>query len=350
MKYILLLFAALCFNLLFSCTEDKNDQGTLNDDQRRIQDGVLSLQENNYILLTDLQQEIGQKEAVDSVLAAINSDPSVDWAKSNNQGIFIQYKNGIRGGIIFNGAIKNGGYIDRKMDLKSTPLREAENVSGTTNRRKFPVTKSSVYVSPVHDALGQDGEFSLLSTEIYLNATDYHDFKSIINKDASVEWFTGIDKYGIIIISGVGFNTKIDENNTETYLLTGEAVNESTSSKFWSEIKDGKLPLIYIQPGDMSDENYYWISPGFISKYNDLVSDTVFIYGGFSDSNLGNWPGIIGAGNNAFGGYMGYEGAIVYEAHYAWLADFMSNLTDLSIRQSMTCDDWIKGTTISKSF
>ncbi len=349
MKYSVIPASFLCLILLSGCPEDNNEPGILNDEQRQIQNEVLDLQQNSFSLLTDLQQEMSLSEAIDLVLDTINSDPSVDWAKSNKQGIFIQYKSGIKGGIFINNEMKVGEKIDPESGLKSKPIKGTNNLTGTSNQRKFPPTKNSVYVSPIYDALGSDEEFSILSTEIYLSTTDYSDLKRIINEAATVEWFTQVDKYGIIVISSDGFNTFIDDYNTETYLLTGETVNESTSAKFWSEIKDGLVPLIYTRPGEMGDENYYWISPGFITKYNDLVKDTAFIYGGFSNSFLGTWPAIIGTGSDKFGGYMGYEGSIMLETHYAWLADLMLNMTDLTASQSMTCDDWINGTTIRKS-
>lgn len=349
MKYCLIAAAFLCLILLSGCPEDNNDTGILNNDQRQMQNEVLDLQESSYLLLNDLQQEMSLPEAIDLVLEAINSDPSVSWARSNKQGIFIQYKSGIRGGIFINYGLKAGEKTDLESDLRSKPIKETNNLTGTANQRKFPSAKNSVFVSPIYEALGSDEEFSILSTDIYLSTTDYSDFKRIFNEAATVEWFTQIDKYGIIIISSEGFNTLIDDYNTETYLLTGETVNESTSAKFWSEIKDGSVPLIYIRPGDMSDENYYWISPGFISRYNDLVKDTAFIYGGFSNSFLGTWPAIIGTGTDKFGGYMGYEGSIIFDTHYSWLTDLMYNLTNLTTRQSMTCDDWIHGSTIDKS-
>ena len=177
MKYGIIAAAFPCLILLSGCPEDNNDTGILNDEQREIQNEVLALQKNSYILLTDLQQEMSFPEAIESVLAAIITDPSVDCAISNKQGIFIQYKSGIRGGIFFNYGQKVGEKINPENDLKSMPLKETNTLLGTKSRRKFPSNKNSVYVSPVHEAFGPEGELSLLFTETYLSTTAYNDFK-----------------------------------------------------------------------------------------------------------------------------------------------------------------------------
>lgn len=358
MKYKLLSASIICVVLLLSCTKDNNDSGSFTKKQKEMQEEVINLQSKSFNSLLDLLEDMDYEDAFDQVLEDINSDPSVDWAEINDQGIVIQYESGIRGGIYLKNIEEDDYDLDYDNDGEYSSVKKSEKIADNKGSRILPSKKRSLYISPDVNAFKTENDveedMKLLFVEGYLALTDYYEVDKMLNEDANLQLFTHLNDYGIIIITSTGFRTSSDQYDTEeVYMKTGEKVNETTSSVYWNDIENGDIPLIFaskslVDEGNATQgDNYYWITSGFITKYNDLGKDTLFIFGGFEDSFVGGWPGIIGAGTNQYGGYIGYEGCPYYAANFDWLLDFLYNATHID--NSITCGEWINGNTIEKS-
>ena len=88
--------------LLISCSSDDGGNPAappLNPEQEKMQTQVVTLQDARSSALVILLAQMDTIRALDSVAALFRADSSVSWAVAYHEGVAVQYKNGIRGGI-----------------------------------------------------------------------------------------------------------------------------------------------------------------------------------------------------------------------------------------------------------
>ncbi len=345
MKLFKLFTQLLCLIILFvSCNKDKNSSPSLTPVQREMQNNVLNLQQINYDLLVDLQDQTDSLSAIDSVVNMFLADTTVEWAKSNSQGIIVQYKSGIKGGIMLNSERYTG--IDPEID-EAPVASKTMDVNFKTGKGKstvkliVPPTERTLFICPIYKEFSLPADIIMDQHDEQFIKTHYWIPERDLDDHASLEKFTFLENYGVIIIYSHGLAWPDNDLILEVYLMTGEIVNELTSSRYWKYINDGIIPLIFAQ-----NSNYYYVSPEFITSYNNFERDTTLIYGGFCYSSLGTWATeMTGAGA---GGYFGYDWSVFSKASDLWERNLFENLTDTSLSKPMTCMEWMNGNTIGK--
>jgi hypothetical protein len=322
---------------IISCNKDKDETSQLTPEQEQIQTKILSIQSNNYNLFKDLIQDMDTLSAKDSVLNVFLADTSVDWARINDQGIAVQYNSGILGGLMIDPKmhpeIDTG---DLELYYDTLGLSKYKNVINlkSTSDYILPAHQRTLFICPVYNEFSTPVNILMDKYDEYFSKTRYWIPERDINDDASVEKFTFLENYGIVIIYTHGAVWPCEEEIWEVYIQTGEIVNGATSSRYWRYINTGLIPLIYVE-----DESYYFLSPRFITEYNNFAKDTTLIYGGFCYSALGSWPEeMINAGA---GGYFGYSWATFACMSDAWQSNLFRNLCDTTRGKPMSCNEWI---------
>ena len=95
--YLLLIF------ILSSCKEEENPVNSDNEKfVEEIKTVVVQFQESNYNNFENLLLQMDTTSAMNSIAQQISTNENVDWVETSAQGIAIQYKNGIRGGLFIN--------------------------------------------------------------------------------------------------------------------------------------------------------------------------------------------------------------------------------------------------------
>ncbi|MCB2206992.1 MAG: PKD domain-containing protein [Bacteroidetes bacterium] len=333
-QFLFLLSIAL---VIFSCkkSDDEPGPGWTDEDKSSYQQ-VINVQDEIGNNLDDWFQSMDSLDAINQAYEAFISDENVSSATINDQGIAVQYANGIRGGLFLNPRDED---LDKKSQLIVNPLGDenSSNLKSLVNQRKMILINPHYYQrSSLTDQIYTISRSNLQRAGINL-ATFYK------NEEATVDRFTELSGYGIIQIYSHGWAWPKKENITDIYLLTGETANEATSKKYWDDLKVGNIPIMKIGP-----HNKYFISQEFVSNYNDFSNDTVMFYGGFCFSFLGGWPDIID--NFADGAYMGFDWSVLTFFNANMSVNSMALMSDTSKTSPMNLEAWMNDPGVEKSF
>lgn len=326
---------ALSF-FLYGCNKEDNDSAdpvvieTVNN--------VLTIQEEAYEMLTQLLNTTDTSAAKDSVLNLLLRDPIVQNAGTNTQGIYIQYENGIRGGIIID-------FEDDPTDTVSPfEIDQAAHYKSGIRPDAVPAEERNAILNPHYYEREWYTQKILSTYDNRLPIGGFYEPEAHFNDDCSLEKFTFLENYGIIHIYSHGWAWPSSRNIIDVYLMTGENVNERTTNLYWKYIASGDIPLVILD----DETQKYFISPEFICDFNNFSDDSTLIYGGFCYSYLGNWPElIINAGAL---GYFGFNWSVMTKYNAKWARALVTDLTNTDRLIPMTVTDWFNDSRVKKSY
>ncbi len=319
--------------LIFLSTCEKNPTNhTFNPLVQEIQEQIIIPQELNANLFTTLTTSMDTLAAMDSVLNVFLQDSLVEWGEVSSQGIAIQYKNGIRGGI----------YIDPldfpEIDDENFKHNYISNVQSENNLNKnvIPSSKKTIFLNPSYWERKKWADPLINNYNLNLSKVQFENPDVYTNEQATLDIFTKLSGYGIVHIYSHGWSWPKKENIQEVYLLTGQEYSQLIVNNF---LEDCQNKDILITHSTKSKKNKLWISPNFIAKYNDFSADTSLVYGGFCYSNLGSWPTTIIETTKA-GGYFGFDWSVWTSKNAKWNFELIKSITDTSNGQANSTVDW----------
>jgi len=333
MKKICLLLSFTFTLFIAGCSEDDTSpaEPVSKVEAEKVFNEVVKPQEDNYNLLMNLFTQMDTVSAMDSVLKVFLKDPLVDWGTADKQGIAVQYKSGIRGGIFIEpkDSIKGKTFQPHHIDRLREKVRPI--------KKGVPGSKKTIILSASYE-----GSFMWWSYEVFQNWKDRFPFAGYqqpliyINENVTLERFTNLDDYGIIRLDSHGWAWPKKTNIKEVYFITGEPWSVITFYKYEPEIKSGEIPIIK----SSGSSNVLGLSPQFISEYNDFSGGNTLIYSGFCFSYLGSWPETMIHTAGA-GGYFGYDWEVRCSYDAIWCCDLFMDLTDKSKVPPLTTGDWM---------
>jgi len=339
-KLILFALSIVLFSTTFFWTScRKTDDEGWTDEEKASYEEVLNLQDEVSNNLDEWFLSMDSLDAIDMAYQYFVDNSSVSEATINNKGIAVQYANGIRGGLFLKGKL-----FDYKKSTAAESLVEDINainnlksiVNGHTMlQMDAAYSEFSYYTDQVHNLNNSN------LSRVGISITDY-----LKDSEVTVDRLTQLDGYGIIDMSGHGIPWPKESYITEIYYLTGESVNETTSKKYWDDIKTGSIPLVKTM--NFTHGTKYCVSPDFISSYNDFSNDTIFFYGGFCYSFLGGWPDII----NDFGdgAYLGFDWSVQGYHCANWDINSLALMSDTSKTEPINLEEWMNDGSVDKSY
>ncbi len=164
--------------------------------------------------------------------------------------------------------------------------------------------------------------------------------------DASLDRFTQLAGYGLIHIYSHGWAWPKNIHFSEVYLMTGEKASETTSAKYFDEIKNGTIKITETKTNDETWDNVYWISEKFIADHNDFSKDTILFYGGFCYSFLGTWPEIRNTFAN--GAYFGFSWRVLTSWNCSLARSLIAGLADTTLKPPVDTEEWFIYPTVKK--
>lgn len=337
---IFVLGILICGSLVFigSCKTDdpEPEGGTWTDEDKQSHDQVISTQDEVALKLDEWFQTMDSLNAIDQAYQAFVSNENVSLATINDQGIAVQYSNGMIGGILLNP-------LDGKDEVEE-PLLDGQVTGQENNLKSLVNQRKMILINPHYweRSYYTDQINSITNNNLGKVGMEISTFYK--NEEATVDRFTDLSGYGIIQIYSHGWAYPKKTNITEIYLLTGETANESTSKKYWDELKTGNIPIVKIA----GRQNHYLVSPEFITAHNDFSNDTILFFGGFCYSFLGGWPDIIDDFGD--GAYTGYDWSVYTHKNANWSVNSIFNLSDTTADQPITLNDWFNDPEVPKSY
>lgn len=302
-KIVIFYVLILTFNFIFiNCSKDENPVKPPETQSDLTYTHILEVQENLNNILTNLLTRLDTISALDSVRKLFLKDTLVSNAYFDDQGLNVQYKNGVRGGIFVDGA-DNEQVLDKPIKhQKNNNLKYLQKESLT-----IPTSKKVLFINPHY----HERSSLLFDVDFFVRYLDNFDMVKydIFNKldnDATLDVFANMSSYGYIHIYSHGRSWPNKTNLSEVYLLTGEKVSNATNNKYADDINAGN---IIIQFSRSTNANTYFINPTFIAKYNNFQESGSLIYGGFCFSFLGNWANQL-VTNAKAKVYMGFDWSV----------------------------------------
>jgi hypothetical protein len=315
---------------LWGCKKEDDEQPSAEEVQQI--DDALLLQEEMYELLNDLLQSGDTLSAKNQVANKIREDPMVELCGVNSQGVYIQYKSGIRGGIIidFEDIPEDTADPGESIELMSKNFVPPPHI--------VPPAKRTIILNPHYD---ERQYFTLKVLKTYDNYFPFAAFEKperYYGDECTVQKFAFLEDYGYVHIYSHGWAWPDRSDPMTVYLMTGEYVNNNTNFQYWTIIAKGDIPLVTID----EYSHKYFISPDFIAENNDFTDDTTLIYGGFCYSSMGNWPNImLDAGAGA---YVGFNWSVMTKWNAWWSRKLVKEMANPVRLVPLTIEKWFTST------
>lgn len=286
---------------------------------------ILSLQDTAMAAFNRLMSaHVDTAVAKDSLVRLFRADTSVSWAESGSQGVAVQYKSGIRGGI----------FLDPEDDPDETSWSGFKpgiypEITPRTKRLAFfnvhynerKVLADSI-IRGYNARLGKVG-FGLTTVRLGHDVT----LNRLMHLSDSA--------YGVIHIYSHGWAWPTKTAIQEVYLMTGERKTDALVDAWFDELQAKQLMIA----NTTSMGHVFFASPAFLATYNNFQKDTTLIYGGFCYSYLGSWPNtmtnIAGAG-----AYFGFDWKVRTRWNAYWSVNLFKYLTDTLEAAPWTVGRW----------
>lgn len=270
---------------------DGNETVELNEKQEQALTTVLTLQDYASDIMGNLfTSGMDTMTVIDSLANFFMSDTSIQNVWADSEGVEVDYKNGISGGIFV------GRY--NPIEMYGPPPDTLISVLSDDDLQK-PFYKYNSVVPTVKKSIIFDGAYPQfkVSADLIINAANsgfskvgIEPFTQHLDSNATIEVLSTLDQYGIIHIAGHGWRKRKSDGFAEdkvTYLLTGEKAElNKTYGELWNDILEKNV--IIVKYGHKK-ENRYWVSPKFVSDRNDFHNKNVFIYSGICSGARGGW-------------------------------------------------------------
>ncbi len=287
----------------------------------------------------DLQDSIAQSLLhwldVTDTTAALNSSRRllleaqdlVDTAYVNSQGIAIEFKTGMRGGIM----------IDALDGLPLVPEDAPTNASPSPEPKVVEIRPGSLralLLCPIYLERREIVDSLIESMGSDLARSGYGTFIKRLGKICTINHFNDLEGFGIIHIYSHGFVWPEDESHEEVYIMSSESA-EKLIRDYEDELLDGKLAPICI-PGR---GNIYFIGSSYISAQNNIEDFTPLVYFSFRNGINSNWTEKFYTELNA-GACVGVDGPLKADQNLGWSSGMYAALTDTSEEITTTLSEW----------
>lgn len=337
----LLLILSSCdiIDSIFGPRETENPTDT----QQQEINTVISIQNNTAAIMDNLfSSGLDILTVKDSIAKIFINDPSVKNVWINNEGIAVEYDNGIAGGI----------FIDRikhkKAGKKSNQMIQEMTGKKYDNKDLRTVKPiNSIYVgSAMSEFWSEDSLIIYGSRDHFAWASlPFFEYHAYTDNAATLEVYKSLYNFGVVHLSGHGWPWPVEPDSSkgfkEVYLLTGQEVsinNIPNLIDYWADILAQDIAIIYY---DEAKQNRCWIGPKFITTYNNFNTDSTStaIWGGFCYGFRGNWPKEL-VNNRGAKAYISYDWSVYGEEDAEWAVDFYSDMCWQSVQTPYTIDMW----------
>jgi len=265
---------------------------------------------------------------LESIAQALENDSSVDSVTVSEQGLAIQYENGMRGGIFVSP-------LDEDEPLEELPTDSLFKLGKQrrTVADNAPVKQALLLVVHYNERVQQSAK--ILSTySSYLPMAGF----SVAKKFGTVmlDDLCSLSNKEYIHIYSHGWAWPKSTSITDVYLMTNEEVSAATSQRYKSDLLSGDIIT-----ADYHGKRIYFVNSRFITKYNTFTKTLPLFYGGFCFSYLGSWSqSLFDAGVSV---YTGFTWAVNTNYNAFWartVAAYMADTGDTNYPRPMPLGYW----------
>ncbi|MGN7762458.1 S-layer homology domain-containing protein [Paenibacillus sp. 22594] len=292
------------------------------------------IENNTQVKLDQLVTEYGDlQKAKEATVTWLQTQADVENAGISGEGGSIWYllDTGILGGI--------SAAPENTKGLSSTVEEAASSNAFKANALMQSMEQTVATIGSKRVAVISPFSSKLSSSNVY--DAVYNNFvqsnypflaERVKDTAADVNFFKGLNQYGVIVLDTHG-DTFYDENvlqklhkkygmdfkyaGPQVMFLTGEKATAESKKAYEMDLKKGRLAII---------SGYYAITPSFITRYNDMLPDTIVFNG--SCRSLYNNSMADAFINNGAGTYYGYTDYVKLAYDQAIIQSVFTALVD----------------------
>ena len=350
--YVLVLLVCIGIGvLLTSCPPPGDTEADIA--YAMVEKAIIAPQIESYQLFEQLLDEMDTTEALKSVKEHIMQDTMVEDCYSGSQGIWIDYKDGYRGGLFIDPLYRTGDESEDNVVLsRRKPGDLSEGAKDSRQANQTVRHAAGNYVTPgskktLMICSSYDNSIESRKKEVDQMLSNYNDRLPAVkfdppilisNDQVTVDLFKKLTGYGIIHFTCHGMAWPDTKDIQKVYMQTGESFSKQTFKDNFYDIRSGKITLSSIN-STLSGVKFF-VSGDFVGSHNDFTKDTTLFYSGMCFGWLGEWPEALVHRANA-GGYLGFDWSVWKYKEVVYNYHLFIDLCDIYQSNPITVDKWM---------
>ena len=302
-----LIIISLFILLQFGCSKKDNPAGP--SPETGTVDPV-TIQASADSLLNVLLTKIDSTKAKDSLVAILLKRSDVKTASAGDQGVAVEYTNGVRGFILMDADDNPSGIKLPKINLNG----------GNKILTVTPANSNTIILNPHYSERKIYADWIENRLDNIVPQWGFSKTEFVTGGDVTIDRMTQLSNYGIVYIYSHGIAYPKKKVIYEIYLYLGEIRNAQSDAKYKDYISSGDI--LYCTRNHITR---YAISPRFFSHFNNFTASKAIVYGGFCFSFLGGWPQAVNVTSNAQA-YTGFTWRVYTDWNARWGVSLFSNL------------------------
>jgi hypothetical protein len=334
---------ALGLAVLVGCgSSDETPSGPGGGPGTTVVEQISTKQESLFKTYTSLAARIGESAAADSVAKLFLADKeAVKSAVVGTQGIAVLFNNGIHGGLFLK-------FFD-STQVPPPPAPRVLNAPGAMQKvagatANVPSNKKTIFLNP-HYAQRTALANAIVGTALTgFPKAGFLPFETYLGTAANLDRFASLKDYGVVHLYTHGWAWPRRDSLVEVYMVTGESDNTSLAGKYYQDLLDGSVALMYTPEGAT-----VCVSPKFFTKYNSGGDGSALYYGGFCFSGLGGWKETL-LKDKVAGTVVTFNWSVETRWNAAWAQDVYKRLTDTTVNTPETMLSWWSNSPVPKEY
>jgi IPT/TIG domain len=328
MKIRLLVLSAAILLCMIFCSKDSTGPDTELSPIEFV-NASLAMQSTYGDLLFSMFSNTDTSIAVKSILSKIQSETDfVDSAWINSQGIAVEYKNGMRGGIMYD-----------PEDHYAENMSQSRKLAGISDDEEYsddtPGSIHTLFLCPIYSEKQIVADSIISVAQASFQNSGYRSFTKYVDQMCGIERFLNLDNNGLIHIYSHSFAWPEKDAVSEVYLMTGDTATSGLNSDYLAQINNSQLTVFYLP----EHGNTYFLAPSFLKDDIDLSDDNPLFYLDFGHSFSTGWQNTL-IDDLGAGACIGYDWNIRADSSLSWTTSMYSLMGDTSQFKQASIDDW----------
>ncbi len=283
--------------------------------------------------------------AAEQVAAALAAEPEVEWAVGDAQGVALLFRNGMQAALLEDLQDEEPGIAEPPEELDELDLAQAKGVkdASAATMVRLPGAKKTIFLNP------HNWERQAYATKIVQKGNARFDevgmdrFVVYLGEQCTLDRLSELGAYGVVHFYSHGAPFPRRNNIQEVYLMTGEIADAVTTAVLkdfglWGSVLQGRTKFKRAGDAEPAKHVMYFVSPRYLTEFNNFANARPLIYLGFCYSWRGSWQATLTRAGASDA--VGFDWAVKTNWNAWWGRTLYHKLGDKSLDEPMTINGW----------